>query len=297
LLESKLIYANQIGSMNTMVKSLTRIICLFSCLLSFFVSSNETSKESDAKIFITEVSNIYMASSYLIFKQQSLINQKGGDKSSLFGKAFINNIKNAYEAKFNTKFPKENRRLYTSLLKAMIDVMEDNRTLIYDDELSFKGLIPATFAFQLSEKLTQKGLGVKIKFTNFASSIRNKLNLPDQWEVAAMKSFKQNKEKYYFDDESTLNNIPAYRYFVPMKLERFCLNCHGTAKKNPLNVGLDKSQWSNIDVTGFEMENWELGDFGGGLSVTIYKKDFLELEELCELNYISTFACHFFALE
>jgi len=179
----------------------------------------------------------------------------------------------------------------------MIDVMEDNRTLIYDDELTFKGLIPATFAFQLSEKLAQKGLGVKIKFTNFASLVRNKLNLPDQWEVAAMENFKQHKGSAYFDDESTLNGISAYRYFVPMKLEKFCLNCHGTPKENPLNIGLRESQWSNIDMTGFKMENWQLGDFSGGLSVTIYKKDFLELEELCELNYISTFTCHFFALE
>jgi len=257
----------------------------------------EVAKDSDAKVFIEEVSNIYMASTFYIFKQQSLINQKGGDKSALFGKPFINNIKNAYESKFDKEFPKEKRRLFTTLLKAMIDVMEDNRTLIYDDELSFKGLIPAIFAFQLSEKLTQKGLGVKIKFTNFPHSIRNKLNLPDQWEVTAMENFKQYNEKAYFDDKATLNDIPAYRYFVPMKLERFCLNCHGTPKQNPLNVGLQKSQWSNIDMTGFEMENWQLGDFGGGLSVTIYKKDFLELEELCELNYISTFACHFFALE
>lgn len=280
-----------------MVKVLTLLIFFCFSLSSFSMSNIETAKDADAKVFIDEVSKIYMASTSHIFKQQALINQKGGDKSSLFGKPFINNIKNAYESKFNKKFPKENRRLFTTMLKAMIDVMEDNRTLIYDDELSYKGLIPARFAFQLSEKLAQKGLGVKLKFTNFAGSVRNKLNLPDLWEVAAMESFKLHKGKDFFDNEATLNDIPAYRYFVPMKLERFCLKCHGTPKENPLNVGLDKSKWSSIDITGFTMESWQLGDFGGGLSVTIYKKDFLELEELCELNYISTFSCHFFALE
>jgi len=280
-----------------MLNSRTLLFFLFFSLSPFSIGSSEPSKTSNAKVFIEEVSNIYMASTYYIFKQQSLINQSGGDKSSLFGKPFINNIKHAYESQFNKKFPKENRRLYTSLLRAMIDVMEDNRTLIYDDQLNFKGLIPATFAFQLSEKLAIKGLGVKIKFTNFANSVRNKLNLPDQWEVVAMENFKKHKENAYFDDQSSLNGIPAYRYFVPLKLERFCLNCHGTPKDNPLNIGLKKSQWSNIDMTGFTMENWQLGDFSGGLSVIIYKKDFLELEQLCELNYISTFACHFFALE
>ncbi|MFT4927181.1 MAG: hypothetical protein ACI8WB_003287 [Phenylobacterium sp.] len=234
---------------------------------------------------------------YYIFKSQTLINQKDGDKSTLFGKKFIANVKKAYTIHFNEPFPAANRRLHTILLRSMTDVMEDNRTLIHDKDINFKGLIPATFAFQLSEILSSKGLGVKIKFTNIASEVRNIINLPDPWEVAAMDQFKTSKAKDYFDDSSTLDGIPAYRHFVPLPIAPFCLDCHGSVEQNPLNAGKDKSQWTHTDMTGFPLDNWTTDDFGGGVSVTIYKKDFLELEQLCELNYISTFVCHFFALE
>lgn len=252
---------------------------------------------SDPKSFISDVSKIYRASMYHIFKSQTLINQRGGDKSALFGQAFIENIKRTYKTKFKQPFPAENRRLHTLLLRSMMDVMEDNRTLLGDTDLGFKGLIPATFAFQLSEILSRKGHGVKIKFTNMPDKVRNPINLPDPWEVAVMEQFQQSKIQSYFDDTSTLDGVPAYRHFVPLPMNRFCLNCHGEPQDNPLNTGKDKAQWTHVDMSGFEMEHWKLGDFGGGVSVTIYKKDFLELEELCEHNYISTFVCHFFALE
>lgn len=278
-----------------MAKYLILIACIFS--FSFNVIGAAAEKKPSPEQFMTEVSDLFLASMYFVFKNQKLINQPAVDKSSLFGRPFLKGLRQAYEDKFNKKYSNRNSRLHTALLKAMIDVMEENRTLILDDDISFKGLIPATYAFQLSEKLSRKGIGVKIKFTNSANTVRNQLNLPDPWEIDTMKKFQLLNVASYFDETSTLNNVPSYRYFIPLKLDRFCLDCHGATKQNPLNAGKDKSQWSNIDVTGFEMENWKMGDFAGGISMTIYKKDFLELEELCELKYISTFSCHFFALE
>jgi hypothetical protein len=282
-----------------MAKALFIIACILSFSIPFAsnVNSAALNKSPSPELFMAEVSDLYLASMYFVFQNQQLINQPGVDKSSLFGQSFIKGLRQAYEAKFNKKYNNRNSRLHTALLTAMIDVMEENRTLILDDDISFKGLIPATYAFQLSEKLSRKGIGVKIKFTNTKNTVRNQLNLPDPWETETMKKFQQLNVRSYFDEKSTLNNVPSYRYFVPLKLERFCLDCHGATKQNPLNAGIAKSHWSNIDVTGFEMENWKMGDFGGGMSMTIYKKDFLELEELCELKYISAFSCHFFALE
>jgi len=57
-----------------------------------------------------------------------------------------------------------------------------------------------------------------------------------------------------------------------IKLTQFCLDCHGSAKHNPLNRNRPVQQWTNIDATGFEMENWTVNNFGGGVSVTIYEK-------------------------
>jgi hypothetical protein len=65
----------------------------------------------------------------------------------------------------------------------------------------------------------------------------------------------------------------------------------------PLNAAIPEDHWTNIDTTGFEMENGNMDDFAGAMSITIYKTNFLELEELCEFKYISTFFCHFFLLE
>ena len=94
------------------------------------------------------------------------------------------------------------------------------------------------------------------------------------------------------DIRLTVNGNPSYRYFVPVPLQPFCLNCHGRQQDNPLNAGKEKYDWHDLDMTGFEMENWQLGDFAGGVSVTIYKKDFLQLKEPCELDDVSDVACH-----
>lgn len=83
---------------------------------------------------------------------------------------------------FNT-FPKIDNKAKEALLQTMIEVMEENRELINDEYLSFKGIIPAVFAIQLSAKLSTKGIGLKIKFTRTPDSIHNQLNMPDAWEI------------------------------------------------------------------------------------------------------------------
>ena len=234
----------------------------------------EQEQEQDQNVtLIHELTEMYLSSMYFIFKNQDLINQQGGDKSGLFGDKFIVNVKKAYQEQYQQAFPNTDHRLKVMLLRSMIEVMQDNKTLIYDDDLAFKGFIPAMFAFQLSVKLSSKGLGVKIKFTNIKTMVRNPLNYPDQWEVSAMEKVINLKLKSHLDKNQTLNAKKAYRYFYPIPLEPVCLDCHGRPQDNPINVDKDKSQWSNIDITGFVMDNWQLGDFSGGLSVSIYKDD------------------------
>lgn len=152
----------------------------------------------------------------------------------------------------------------------MVEVMDDNKELLYDDEIGFKGVIPATFAFQLSAKLATKGIGLNIKFTRTENGIRNSLNKPDSWENTVMKKIKA-IPKIYYDENALLNGKAAIRQFTPLPMVPLCLACHGVPSQNPLNVGKDPSQWTTIDITGFEMENWTLDDFGGGVSISIEK--------------------------
>jgi len=254
-----------------MLKISLIILCLLSTNFAFSLSHNIDNDNSKSEL-ISQVAKTYQASMAFIFQNQPLINQQGVDKSQLFGQAFILNVKKTYQTKFNQEFPNQNSPVIKSLIQVMIEVMESNRTLLYDDDIAFKGFIPAIFAFQLSEKLSKKNIGVKIKFTSKPGQIRNQLNQPDFWEVDAMNKVQKLNLVSYFDDQARYLNQPAQRYFLPVKMQPFCLSCHGVPANNPLNTGKPQTQWSNIDRTGFPMENWTLNDFGGGISITILEK-------------------------
>mgnify|MGYP005812778939 CR=1 FL=1 len=242
------------------------IITMLWLLSSFQVYADNTKM----KQVINDVTKMYMSSMVYIFKNQPLINQKAADKSSLLGLSFIDNIKQTYLAKYKEEFPKEDHLVKSMLVQAMIEVMDDNKELLYDDEIGFKGIIPATFAFQLSAKLATKGIGLKIKFTRTEGDIRNIFNRPDTWESTVMEKIVTDP-KIYYDDNAQLDGKVAIRQFTPLPMAQYCLACHGTPADNPLNSGKDKSEWTNIDITGFEMENWTIDDFGGGVSISIVK--------------------------
>lgn len=227
---------------------------------------------SDNNIHIKHINQMYQASMKYIFDSQQLINHNTGDKSQLFAEPFIKQVKLAYTQKYQQPFPSLDHPLKQILVEVMIEVMEDNRTLIYDTDIQFKGLIPAIYAFQLSEKLKTKGLGLVIKFTSSEDMVRNQLNLPDDWERLTINKVKTYDLPDYLDTQAVYKQKPATRYFSTVKLTQFCLDCHGSAQNNPMNRKRPKPQWTNVDITGFEMENWTVSNFGGGVSVVIYDK-------------------------
>ncbi len=240
----------------------------------FFMCFQVNADNTRMKEVINDITKIYMSSMTYIFINQPLINQQTNDKQELFGQRFLENVKQTYQVKYSEDFPKEDHFAKTMLLQTMVEVMDDNKELLYDDEIGFKGIIPATFAFQISAKLETKGIGLKFKFTQIASSIRNKLNKPDLWESSVMQKIIKSP-KIYYDENALLNGKPAIRQFTPLPMVPLCLACHGSPADNPLNANKEKSQWTNIDISGFKMENWTLDDFGGGVSISI-EKSFLE---------------------
>ncbi len=229
-------------------------------------------KADDAKMknLINDITKIYMSSMFYIFKNQPLINQQNIDKRELFGTNFIENIEAVYREKYNEEFPPRDHFAIKVILQVMIEVMDDNKELLYDNDIGFKGIIPATFAFQLSAKLATKGIGLKIKFTRTEVNIRNNMNRPDLWETRVMHKI-INKPQIYYDENSLINGKAVIRQFTPLPMEAYCLACHGKPENNPLNVGKPESAWTNIDITGFEMENWTIDDFGGGVSISLEK--------------------------
>jgi len=219
---------------------------------------------------VTEVAKIYQAAMVYIFTQQPLINSDTQEKDVLFGQLFINNVKNKYNVMFGQVFTANNDEYINYLLTLMMLVMEDNRTLLLDNEIGFKGFIPAIFAFQLSQKFKQRGYGLNIKFTNFEERVRNKLNAPDHWEKAALIKLNNNNVKSVFNENVLFRGTSASRYMRPVKMKPMCLSCHGIPQNNPTYNSNIKEQIHYKDKTGFIMEGWKLEDLGGAISVVLY---------------------------
>jgi len=219
---------------------------------------------------VVEVAKVYHASMAYIFSQQPTINSLSAEKDSLFGKRFTEQVKKTYTNIYNSPFPDKDNNYIRQLLNLMILVMEDNRTLLLDKDIKFKGFIPAIFGFQLSEKYRKRGYGILIKFTNVPERIRNSLSSPDMWEQESLEKLKLRQSPYVLDTKTNYKGSPAVRYMLPVELTPMCLNCHGTPKDNPANSNIDKDKWKLKDKTGFLMEGWKLGELGGGISVTIY---------------------------
>jgi len=252
--------------------TIKRLILLFILLATSISEAEDISNKNK----IQEIAKVYSASMQYIFKNQTLINNQSQQKEALFGSKFISNVKSTYKKKFITNtFPDENILAIKVLLEVMIEVMEDNRTLILDQDITFKGFIPAIFAFQISERYSKKGIGIKVKFTNDADRVRNKFNTPDPWEMGAIKNLKQNKLAEYYDENGLYRGTKSSRYMIPVTMSAMCLTCHGTPKENPANFNIPRIEWTTLDKTGFPMENWKISDFGGGISVTIYDADTL----------------------
>ena len=259
-----------LGTRDFMGKLLKNITYTFFCFITFVLLNVAQATNNEIKHVVEDISKMYISSMEYIFLSQPIINQKGGDKSALFGQKFINNIKTTYQAKFSEPFPLLDHQAKKMLLQTMVEVMEDNLLLVNDVDIGFKGLIPATFAFQISRKLSTKGIGLEIKFTRTSKKIRNPFNKPDDWETKIMAKMLKSPQIYY-DENALLNGKPAFRQFTVLQMKPYCLNCHGTIADNPLNTGKPESQWTDIDMTGFKMENWSIDDFGGGVSISIEK--------------------------
>jgi hypothetical protein len=58
---------------------------------------------------------------------------------------------------------------------------------------------------------------------------------------------------------------------VPVKMSQMCLTCHGSSRDNPINFNKPIEKWTAVDSTVFTMEDWKINDFGGAISVTLYK--------------------------
>ena len=251
------------------IQSMPYLLLMFVCT---FANANVSEQPSTRQSSVIDVARIYHASMAYIFSQQSLINSNRQSKPSLFGTPFIDQVKKSYQVMFGEAFPDDNDEYVDNLLTLMKLVMEDNRTLILDPDIGFKGFIPAIFAFQLSEKFKARGYGLNIKFTNVVGRIRNKLSSPDEWEQKALAAIANGNVSEVINNNIEYNGGVATRYMRKVDMVPMCLNCHGIPEDNPANKNKEKNNWIFEDKTGFSMEGWKMGELGGGISVVLYER-------------------------
>lgn len=230
--------------------------------------------DAETKQLLIEMSKMFKAAQVVIFKNLPVINSTTSNKENLFGDNYMKQVKATYQAKFKEPFPKMDHFFKEQLVASMVEVMGENRTLISDPDIKLKGLIPATYASQLSLKFSNLGLGIKIKFTASPDLLRNQFNAPDTWEVDTISKFREKgwvKNTAYFDASAKLYGRPAFRYMTPLYHSEMCLGCHGVVADNILNKNKSEAQWTEIDIAGFPMEGQLLGELGGGISISILK--------------------------
>lgn len=112
------------------------------------------------------------------------------------------------------------------------------------------------------QKRTTQGMN----FRNISDDNRNPKNAPYAYEREAIEYFKNNPNKKEFFRELHVDNKRVYFYAAPIKIEPFCLMCHGKQEDAPAYI-------RNTYSTGY---NYQIGDIRGISSITIEKNILFE---------------------
>lgn len=132
---------------------------------------------------------------------------------------------------------------------------------------STKGIYPALFGRLMADEFVIR-TGISVKQTTLGKGRlgpRNFYNTPDAWEKAVLEKF--NSRSYPkgvgFGEFTPLEGGQklAYRYILPLYIEKACLQCHGDPANSPTRDG--------HDISGHQMEGYKEGEVRGGISVTI----------------------------
>lgn len=252
--------------------STTLIIKLQLLAVLWLCSTNTTASDYDrATALSDEIINIFVTAQEFIFDNQPVINSIDLDKTHLFGNQFLSNLRTIYKELYGTEFPSTDHPIKSYLLSSMISVMDDNRALIMDEKIQYKGFIPAVFAFQLSQRFSNGGYPVSIKFVGFEDRSVNELNKPDQWEVKALETMKSPgwNQLNSFQEVTMHSKKNHLRTILPIYHNQQCLSCHGHLTDNPRNADKPRALWTAENRAGFSMQNFKLNELAGGISLSI----------------------------
>jgi hypothetical protein len=203
----------------------------------------------------------------VISNSQDLINDPSTEDKGMSGQAVQEQVLQAYlEANgalpLTADLSEKERRMTETQLAAMVEVIDENQTIINAEGIEFKGFIPAVFARLVNEKFAEEMASeARVKVTAPKDLVRNRMARPDDWENRVIEEkFRSGDwpigEAFY--EQTSVNGKPAFRMLIPEYYSDSCLACHG-------------SPAGETDVTGFPKEGGSLGDLAGAISITLFE--------------------------
>jgi hypothetical protein len=107
--------------------------------------------------------------------------------------------------------------------------------------------------------------GMQVKRTSFR--YRNPLNAPDPYEEEALRYFEQAMAEQGSLPDNYVQFVHAneYRYYKPIVVQEFCLNCHGDPETFPAEL----RQVLNERYPNDNAVNYQEGDFRGVIRVSV----------------------------
>ena len=156
---------------------------------------------------------------------------------------------------------KEKAYIIGKQFESMREYIAKNQDAInYDSEgnFEFKHLNPSRVS---------KGVGdIFSNWTEYEIKLarenpRNPENKPDSIETDLLNQLKADRSLTEIWTKDDIEGEKYFRYIIPLSIEQPCLDCHG-------------GRAGEIDIAGYEKEGYNLGDFAGGISITVPMETF-----------------------
>lgn len=230
-------------------------------------TAGESGPEPDELQIALSLAELLRASRTVIGNAQSSINdpqrsEPGPDGRRVFDDA-IDILKQAGSDVPQTIDDGSTRGRYLALQRdAIIEVIDENRSVIDQPGVGFKGFVPAVFARLSNERFSEKAGGeARIKVTAPMSLVRNRRARPDAWEREVIESRFMSGgwprgERHV--DTVSMNGREAFRLMVPEYYGSGCLACHGGPA-------------GELDITGYPKEGAEHDALGGAISIALFR--------------------------
>jgi hypothetical protein len=215
-----------------------------------------------------ETATLFRAARVVLSQRQAHINNPDLGDKGLTGGVVVAATKENYVAMAKRDFSLADEgsiegKVQRAMFESIEEVMDQAQDLINEKGKGFKGFLPAVFGRQVAERFSKRMDGlVAIKLTAPKAYVRNRRNLPDEWESAVIeerfKSAGWETGKSHFEDGQSVRGRKAARLILPEYYQDSCLGCHGEPK-------------GERDISGGKKEGGKLGELGGAISVVVYE--------------------------